>query len=90
MDHLLQLASRELDLKVLRPGGISGKERKVDFGLGHRRQFNLGLFRRFLQPLEHHLVFADVDAGVLLKLGDQPIHDADIDIVSTEVSVAVG
>ena len=42
------------------------------------------------EALDDHLVFADVDAGVLLELGDEPVHDQDVDVVAAEVRVAVG
>ena len=32
----------------------------------------------------------DVDAGVLLELGDEPVHQAVVDVVAAEVRVAVG
>ena len=55
-----------------------------------RGQLDLGLLRRLAQALQDHLVLADVDAAVLAELGDQPVHDAQVDVVAAEVGVAVG
>src|SRR3569623_1765447 len=89
LDHLLELRARQLLQEVLRPGRVGGQVREVDLRLLDVRQLDLGLLRRLLQALEHHLVFRHVDAGVLLELGDEPIHDAVIDVVAAEVRVAV-
>jgi hypothetical protein len=40
--------------------------------------------------VEEHLVLRDVDAGVLLELGDQPVDDHLVDVVAAQVGVAVG
>ena len=88
-DHLLELRTRQLLEQVLGAGRIRREVRQVDLGLLHARQLDLGLLRRLLEPLEHHLVLRDVDAGVLLELRDEPIHDGEVDVVATEVGVAV-
>ena len=63
---------------------------KRDFGFLHGREFHLGLFRRFLQSLQGHLVFGEIDALVLLELVDDPVDDALVDVVAAQVRVAVG
>ena len=45
-------------VEVLGAGGVGGDEGQVDLGLERRRQLLLGLLRRFLQPLQRHLVLA--------------------------------
>ena len=75
---------------MLRPRRVGREERQVDVGLLHARQLDLGLLGRFLETLQDHLVLADVDALILLELGDQPMHDQIVDVVAAEVGVAVG
>ena len=89
LDHLLELAARQLLQEVLGTGRVGGEVREVDLRLLHARQLDLGLLRRLLEALEDHLVLADVDAGVLLELGDEPVHQAVVDVVAAEVGVAV-
>jgi hypothetical protein len=56
---------------MLRPGGVGGDERQVDFGLLGRGQLDLGLFGGFLQALQRQLVLAQVDALLFLELVGQ-------------------
>ena len=56
LDQALELGAGQLELEVLRAGGIGGDEGQVDFGLGRRRELDLGLFRRFLEALQRELV----------------------------------
>ena len=55
-----------------------------------RGKLHLGLFGRFLEALERHLVFRKIDALLLLEFGDDPVHDALVDVVAAEVGIAVG
>src|SRR6266542_423650 len=89
LDELLELRARELDREVLRAGLIRREEREIDLRLRDRRQLDLRLLRRLLEALEHHLVLRDVDPGVLLELGDEPVDDPLVDVVAAEVRVAV-
>jgi hypothetical protein len=57
---------------------------------GAERQLDLRLLGGVLEALEDQLVAADVDAGVLLELGDEPLDDAVVEVVAAEVGVAVG
>ena len=58
---------------------------------GHgARQLALGLFRRFLEPLQRHGVFAQIDALFLEELLGQPVDHALVEVVAAEVGVAVG
>ena len=72
------------------PARVGREERQVDRRLLHVGELDLRLLRRVLEALEDHLVLGDVDAGVLLELGDQPVHDQVVDVVAAEVRVAVG
>jgi hypothetical protein len=88
-DQLLQLGPRQLQAEVLGPGGIRGDEGQVDLGLDRAAELDLGLFRGLAQALDGHLVLAEVDALVLLELGDDPIDDPLVEVVAAEVGVAV-
>ena len=48
--------------KCFGPAGIGRDERQVDVGRAGRAEFLLGLFARFLQPLQGHRVLAQIDA----------------------------
>jgi hypothetical protein len=58
---------------------------QVDLRLGRRRQLDLGLFGGLLQPLQRLLVLGQIDALVLLELGQQPIDDALVEVIAAEV-----
>jgi len=58
---------------------------------GQRRgEFLLGLLRRLTQPLDGALVLGEVHTLLVLHLADQPLDDALVPVVSTELVVAVG
>ncbi len=63
---------------------------QVDLGLARRRELDLRLLGGLLEALEGLLVGAQVDALVLLELGQEPLDDALVEVVATEVGVAVG
>ena len=56
----------------------------------YRRQFHLRLFRRFLEALERHPVLAQVDARLVLELLDDPFDDPLVEVVASEMGVAIG
>ena len=64
IDQLLELRARQRHLQVLRPRCVRRDERQVDVGRGLLRQVLLGPLGRFLEPLQGHLVLAQVDAVV--------------------------
>ena len=53
-------------------------------------QLYLGLFAGFFEPLQGHPVLGQVYALVPLELGNNPIHDALVEVVAAKVCVAVG
>ena len=55
-----------------------------------RRQLHLGLLRRFLQALKRHPVLGEIDAVALPELGDDPLDDALVEVVTAQMRVAVG
>ncbi len=88
--QLLEARARQLLLHV--DGAVRARRDKgqVDLRLHHLRELDLGLFRGFLQALQRHFVFAEVDAVLFLEFVDQPVHDALVDVVAAEVGVTVG
>src|SRR3546814_11344078 len=69
---------------------VSGDEGQVDFGRLRRGQFDLRLFRRFLEALERQLVLGEVDALILLETSRQEFHQLGVEILAAQEGVAVG
>ncbi len=92
LNQLLQLGARELADQVLGAGRVGGDEGQVDLGFDGGRELDLGLFRGVLQALQGHLVAlrGEVEAVLLLELGDEPVDDALVEVVAAQVGVAVG
>ena len=88
--ELLELGAADGHRQVLGPGGIGRDERQVDVGLGLERQVLLGLLGGFLEPLERHLVLAQVDPLLLLELVGDVVDQRLVPVVAAEVGVAVG
>ena len=65
-------------------------EGKVDVGVFGRGQLVFGFFRCLAQPLQRHLVFAQVDVVGALKVIGQVVDDGAVEIFTTQVGVAVG
>ena len=63
---------------------------QVDLGLGGGGELDLGPLGGLLEALEGLLVLGQVDALVLLELGQQPVDDALVEVVAAQVRVAVG
>ena len=62
VDQPLELGARDRHLQVLGAAGVGRDERQIDVGGLRRREFLLGLFGGFAQPLQRHRVLAQVDA----------------------------
>jgi hypothetical protein len=75
---------------VERTFGGRGDEREIDRGLGDLAELDLRLLGGLLEPLERHLVGAEVDPVVVLEGLDQPVDHALVPVVATELGVAVG
>ena len=67
-----------------------GDEGQVDVGLLRVGQLHLGLLSSLLETLQGHLVVAQVDALVSLELVGEPVDDALIPVIATEMVVTVG
>ena len=90
LDHLLEAGAGQLHLQVLGAAGVGGDEGQVDFGFEQRGELHLGLLGGFLQTLQGHLVLRKIDAVLAFEFGDDPIDDALVDVVATQVGVAIG
>ncbi len=88
--QLFEAHARQLLLHVDRAARPCGDKREIDLRLHHLRELDLGLFRCFLQPLQRHLVLAQVDAVLFLEFVNQPVDDLLVDVVAAQVGVAVG
>ncbi len=88
---LLELAAAQLLVEEERVlVGVDGDVGQVDRGALRGRQFDLGLLGSLTQTLHGHLVLGQVDAGAALELFHEPVDDALIPVVATEVVVARG
>ncbi len=90
VNQAFQLGAGHFHVEVLGSAGIRRDERQVDIGLGCARQFDLGLFSSFLQPLERQLVAAQVNTVILFELVSQEINNALVEILTTEESITIG
>ena len=75
---------------MLGAGRIGSDERQVDIRGCGARQFALGFFRGFFQPLQSHGVLAQVHAVFPQKFLGQVVDDALIKVVAAQVRVAIG
>ena len=89
--QLFQLCTGQLLHQVLRTGRISGDERQIDLAFHRRRELDLGLLRRITETLQGHFIAlgAQVESFFLLELFHQPIDDALIEVVATQVRVTI-
>ncbi len=88
--EVLELGPGEGHDEVLGAARVGRDVGQVDLGLAGRAQLDLGLLGGFLEALEGLLVLAQVDALVLLELGQEPLDDTLVEVVAAEVGVAVG
>mmetsp|Transcript_39008 Transcript_39008/g.76256 ORF Transcript_39008/g.76256 Transcript_39008/m.76256 type:complete len:363 (+) Transcript_39008:1238-2326(+) len=70
--------------------GVGGEEGKVDLGRGGGRELALRLLRSLAQALDHKPVLADIHARVLLEGLHEVVEDRSVEVLTTQVSVAVG
>src|SRR5579872_822866 len=70
--------------------GIGGDEGQVYVGLSHRREFHLGFLGSFLETLQRHPIFPEIDTLVLLELIGEIIDDLLVEILTTEEGIAIG
>ena len=91
-DHLLQLGPGQLLHQVLWSGGICRDERQVDLGLHGGRKLDLGFLSRIAQALQRHLIAlgTQVEPFIFLELFHQPLDNALVDIVATQMRITIG
>ena len=71
-------------------GGIGSNEWQVDFALHYRRQLHFGFLGGFTHTLQRGPIAAHVDAGVFFEDIDEVMDDSFVEVIATEVGVAVG
>src|SRR5215211_3722252 len=86
--QVVELRPAERQVHVLRTVLVRRNERQIYRGAGRRRELPLGLLGRLDEPLGGHLVLREVYALRLLELGDHPLDDLGVEVVTTEVVVA--
>ena len=64
--------------------------RQVDFCLCGTGKFNLGFFSGLFQTLQGHGILFEVKSFIFLKLFSKPVNDHLVEIVPTQVGVAIG
>ena len=65
-------------------------ERERDPRFLDLRELRLRLLGRFLETLERHTVFTEIDSRLSLKAFDQPVDDRPVEILSPEKGVSRG
>jgi hypothetical protein len=88
--QLVQLRAGQLHVEVLGLSLDRGDEGQVDLRLLCRGELDLRLLGCLVEALQRVLVGGQVDALVLLELGDQPLDDRLVPVVAAEVVVAGG
>ena len=74
---------------MLRAGGVSRDEGKVDINGLRGGERNFSLFGLFLKSLQRHRIFAQVDAVFFFEAIHQPANQRVVPIVSAQMSIAV-
>ena len=87
---LLHLGAAELHVEVLRAGGVGGDERQVDVDGLRRGERDFGFLGFFLEALERHRVFAEIDAVFFFEGFHEPTDEGFVPVVAAEVGVAIG
>ena len=87
---LLHFGAAELHIEVLRARSVGRDEGKIDIHGLRGGEGDLGLLRLFLEPLEGHGVFAQIDPVLFFERINQPSDERFVPIISTEMSVTVG
>jgi hypothetical protein len=75
---------------MLGTGRICGDIREVDFCLVSDGKLPFGYFSGIPEPLQSYLIQPKIYVLLFLKFFYQPVHDLHIDIVATQMSIAIG
>jgi len=89
-DQRFQPGTRDPYIQMLRASGVGGNEGQIHFGFQGRGQLHFGFLCGILQSLQRHFVLAQIDALILFELVGQIVDQAQIEIFSAQVRVAVG
>ncbi|MPM41849.1 hypothetical protein SDC9_88509 [bioreactor metagenome] len=90
VDQFFELGPGQGDVHMHRAVLIHRDERQIDVGRHAARQFALGLFGRFLEPLQRLHILAQVDAVFLLEGFGQIVDHRLVEVVPAEMGIAVG
>ena len=90
LDQALELGARELHGQMLRTRLVGGDEGEIDLCLRGRGEFDLGLLRGLLQPLERELVASEIDPALLLEFVREIVDEAHVEVLAAEEGVAIG
>src|SRR5690606_15004918 len=88
--ELLELRAAEGTYQVLGNAVHWHDVRQVDLRGGGGAKLNLGLLGSILQALKGHRVLAQVNTFVVLELICQPVDDNLVEVIATQVGIAVG
>ena len=88
--QLVELGAGDGHIKVLGTGGIGSDEGQVDIGAGHAGKIAFGLLGGLLQPLQCHLILAQVDAVGLLEIIGHVVEQTLVEVIAAQVVVAGG
>ena len=87
--HFIEFRTGQIHIQMLRAFRTCRDVRQVDVGAHHAGEFDLGLFSGFTDSLHGHLVLRQVDAMALLEFIGHPVHDALIEVIAAQMSIAV-
>src|SRR5205085_7220099 len=87
--QLLQFGASQGDYQVFWTIGICANKGQVDLRLHGRGQLNLSSLCGFLQALQGHAILAQVDTLLLAELIGQPINNALVEVITTQVGIAI-
>src|SRR5258705_1091655 len=73
--------------EVLGAVGVGSDKRQVDLGLGHRRQFDLGLLGRLEKSLQRLRIFAQIDVVLALEFVGQVVDEPAVEVIATQVRI---
>ena len=90
LGHFLELGSRELFVQVNRAVFAHRQVLQVDVRTHRAGQFLLGLFSGVTQTLQRDFILGQIHAILGLNLVNQPIYDALVPVVTTQLVIAVG
>ena len=86
--QIIELRSHDRSGEMFGTIRVSGDERQVYLGLGHRGQLNLCLLRGFEQSLQRLRILTQIDVLRALEFVGEVVHYASVEVVAAQVGVA--